>query len=112
MLLDDMPLQQGALIHLAVNGEKSTYSEYAFPDRQQQQKFFNDQSRLNPKNKCKIKMYCTTDRVQPTDPGQMHQRELQVKYVDGSSSSFSFDSGMSFFSPFIDRILESKSGIL
>ena len=103
MLLDDMPLQQGCLIHLAVNSEKSTYSEYAFPDRHQQQKFFNDQSRLNTKNKGTIKMYLTTDRTQPSDPGQMHQRELQIKYVDGSSSSFSFDSGMSFFSPFIDR---------
>jgi hypothetical protein len=108
MLLDDMPLQPRSLIHVAVNSEKSTYSDLAFPDRLQQQKFFADQARLNPNNKGIIKMYCTTMRTQPTDPGQLHQRELQITYIDGSSSSFSFDSGMSFFAPFIDRYWNSN----
>ena len=108
MLLDDMPLQPRSLIHVAVNSEKSTYSDLSFPDRLQQQKFFDDQARLNPNNKGIIKMYCTTMRTQPTDPGQLHQRELQITYIDGSSSSFSFDSGMSFFAPFIDRYWNSN----
>ena len=58
---------------------------------------------LNPDNKATIQLYATNERSLATDPGQAHQRELQIKYVDGTFSSFSFDSGMSFFSPFIDR---------
>ncbi|NCB70854.1 MAG: DEAD/DEAH box helicase [Clostridia bacterium] len=102
MLLEDMPLQEGAQIHLAVNSERSSYSDRAFSSRQQQRKFFSAQARLNPRNKGTLTMYCTTTCSQASDPGQIHHRDLQVRYVDGSSASFSFDSGMSFFSPFID----------
>ena len=103
MLLNDMPLQQGSRVHVAVNDEKITYSEFAFYDRRQQQRFFNAQSALNTSNKANIQLYVTTKLSLATDPGQAHQRELQIKYADGTFASFSFDSGMSFFSPFIAR---------
>lgn len=103
MLVNDMPLHQGSRIHVAVNEERSSGANYSFYDRRQQQRFFNTQTSLNPNNKAHIQLYVTTERSLPTDPGQAHQRELQIKYMDGTFSSFSFDSGMSFFSPFIDR---------
>ena len=103
MLINDMPLQQGSRVHVAVNGEKSTGANLTFYDRRQQQRFFSTQTALNPDNKVTIQLYTTSERSLATDPGKAHQRELQIKYVDGTFSSFSFDSGMSFFSPFIDR---------
>jgi hypothetical protein len=103
MLINDMPLHQGSLVHVAVNDERRSVANFAFYDRKQQQKFFKAQAKLDPNNKANIQLYSTTEHSLPTDPGQAHQRELQIKYADGSFSSFSFDSGMSFFSPFIDR---------
>lgn len=102
MLLDDMPLLQGATINIAVHGGKTSYSDFSFQDRDSQLRFFQAQLDLN-KSKTTIKMFATTEHVQNDDPGQRHQRELLVCYADGSNTLFSFDSGMSFFSPYLDR---------
>ena len=41
LLLEDMPLLPLAEIHLAVNGERSSYNEFAFQEREDQKKFLD-----------------------------------------------------------------------
>ena len=50
-----------------------------------------------------LRMSVTTERSGTNDPGQAHDREMLIEFDDATTVKLSFDSGMSLFSPFIDR---------
>jgi hypothetical protein len=102
MLINDMPLRQKASINLAVNGDRSSYSDLAFQEREIQLRFLHTQMKLTNSKEIEFRMYATNEKTQKSDPGQAHARELFISYADGTKIRFTLDSGMGFFSPFID----------
>lgn len=103
MLLEDMPLASLAEINLAVHGDRESYSEFAFQERNDQRTFLSKQLALSNLQSPNLRMFITTDQAKTNDPGQAHDREMLVEFKDGSRVKLSFDSGMSLFSPFIQR---------
>ncbi len=103
MLLEDMPLIPFAEINIAVNGDRSSYSEFSFQERDDQRQFLVKQIQMWDSQTPILKMCVTTGRSDALDPGNAHDREMLIEYEDSSTVKLSFDSGMSLFSPFIDR---------
>ena len=103
MLLEDMPLVSLAEINLAVHGKRESYSEFSFQERDDQKTFLAKQLSMTHLQSPNLRMFVTTDQARAHDPGQAHDREMLVEFKDGTKVKLSFDSGMSLFSPFIDR---------
>ncbi|MDY0287305.1 MAG: DEAD/DEAH box helicase [Sphaerochaeta sp.] len=103
MLLEDMPLASLAEINLAVHGDRSSYCDFAFQERDDQRTFLARQLFMSNLQSPNLRMFITTDQAKSNDPGQAHDREMFIEFNDGSKVKLSFDSGMSLFAPFIDR---------
>jgi len=103
MLLEDMPLVSLGEINLAVNGSRFDPKEFTFHVRDDQRAFLSKQLAMSNLQSPNLRMFITTEQRTANDPGQAHDREMLIEYKDGSRVKLSFDSGMSLFSPYIDK---------
>jgi rubrerythrin len=103
MLLEDMPFSNQGEICLAVHGERESYSEFSFQERERQKDFLLRQMSMTALANVNLRMYKTTEVQEANCPGQAHDREMLIEFSDKSRVKLSFDSGMTMFTPYIDR---------
>jgi hypothetical protein len=109
LLIANMPLLPGAELALAVNGDRSSYNEFAFHDRRDQKSFLTRQISLLKFQTLNFRMYVTTQQSKPDDPGNAHIREMLIEYDDKTRTTLTFDSGMSMVRPYIYRYWNRES---
>ena len=103
LLLTDMIRTPDIEVTLALNGRRVSTGDMVFSNRWGQKRILERQIELASMNPLHLRLFATTHESLPDDPGSAHAREMWVEYEDGSSTSFSFDSGMSMIRPFVDR---------
>lgn len=103
LLLQDMTLQQHADIQIAVGARVESYSDLVFYNRELQQTTLRKQLEKIGRSNIHLRLYVNTELSKPIDPGQMHDRLMQIRFSDDSQVLLTFDGGMVFFSPYIDR---------
>lgn len=99
--LEDARYIDNSEINIIVDKQKRN-TIGTFENRTEQKEFLSTQIKLSNNKKNRINLYESTIKSGRNDPGKEHTREMLILFEDETMIKLSFDSGMTFFRPYID----------